>query len=219
MEAKEQKQQPIRKRIFRWAKRIFKTLALMILAYLIILLVGMIPVNNDFEPSPEGIKLYIVSHAVHADIILPIESNTIDWSDEFNGYEFGSGTANKTHVAIGWGDKGFFLKTKTWDDFKISVAANALLVPSTTCVHVSFTRPEFFENRVSVTISESQYEELVKHINQSFVRNENGKPIQIPDSAYSDNDAFFDAKGRYHLFNTCNSWVGNALKKGGVFMG
>lgn len=205
-----------RLRIFRWGKQILKWTFYGALTYAAIVLIGLIPVNNSFIPSEDGIKIYVVSNEVHADIIVPIRTEVSDWSAEFSNCKFEGDVSNETHVAFGWGDKGFFLETETWEDFKLSVAANALLLPSESCMHVVFTRPEYFTDAASVTISESQYRNLEDYIKQSFKRNADERPIQISGHAYSTDDAFFEAKGRYHLLNTCNSWVGRGLKAAGV---
>lgn len=200
----------------RWAKRLYRWTMWTVAAYAIVILVGLIPVNNNFVPAENGIEIFVVSNDVHADIIVPIETEVIDWSEEFGVATFTGDVSARTHVAIGWGDQGFFIGTPTWNDFKVSVAVNALLLPSETCLHVSYTEPEFHQGVASVKVSSEQYEELVGFIKKAFVRTSTGQPIPIPNSAYGSTDAFFEAKGRYHLFNTCNSWVGRGLKKAGV---
>lgn len=208
--------QPIRKRALGWLKRLFKLTLLLLLAYAAVLLVGLIPVNNDFIPAENGIKLHIVSNAVHADIIVPKTNDVVDWTESFHEFNFSGDISTESHVAFGWGDRGFFLETETWDDFKLSTAANALLLPSRSCLHVSFTRPEYFSNTTSVVVSKEQYEKLIEFINGTFKLNAQGNRIQIQGYAYSTTDAFFVAHGRYHLLNTCNSWVGRGLKIAGV---
>jgi len=37
----------------------------------------------------------------------------------------------------------------------------------------------------------------------------------IQDHNYNQNDAFYEANGKYDLFNTCNSWTNSALKISG----
>lgn len=65
-------------------------------------------------------------------------------------------------------------------------------------------------------ISKKQYLELVKFIDAKFDRDTNGSYILIPTKAvYSDNDAFYDAKGSYSFLNTCNTWANDALKAAG----
>lgn len=71
----------------------------------------------------------------------------------------------------------------------------------------------------SVKLSPAQYGQLVEYITESFRRNADGSLIPIPNVAYGANDAFFEARGRYSLFNTCNSWVGRAMQVTGVRTG
>ena len=198
--------------IWIWLKRIVKAIGVSILLYLLIVLVGLIPVNNDFQPDPDGVLIHVTSNAVHADVIVPVSNSIVDWRQEFPAGVFSGPISAATHVAFGWGDKGFFIETPTWNDLKVSTAANALLIPSESCMHVVFTHVDSYgQEKRSVWISHSQYEKLVEYIRASFAADETGRRISIPDSAYGDRDAFFESLGRYHALNTCNSWVGRAL--------
>ena len=62
------------KKVGRWTKRLGKLLLLVVIAIAAILVVGLIPVNNDFQPTEDGIQIFLVSNAVHADIILPVST-------------------------------------------------------------------------------------------------------------------------------------------------
>mgnify|MGYP001592618524 CR=1 FL=1 len=56
------------------------------------------------------------------------------------------------------------------------------------------------------------YQKLVVFINESF-ETESGLPIKIETNAvYGKNDIFYESKGSYSLFYTCNSWTNQALK-------
>ena len=57
-----------------------------------------------------------------------------------------------------------------------------------------------------------QYELLVEQLTQTLKLDENKMPIQIPNTAYYYYDAFYEAHGVYHLFNTCNCWTGRTLR-------
>ena len=206
----------LRSKIALWIKRLFFWSGGLILIYVLILLIGLIPANTNFRQAKEGVTIYVVSNAVHADIIVPCDSTTIDWIDEFKGHQFAESIQQESHVAFGWGDRGFFLETETWDDLKISTAAKALLIPSSSCMHVTFTRPEYYSDPVAVTISNEQYGDLVDFIDSSFEKNQQQDRKQIDGYAYSTRDAFFDAVGNYHMLNTCNSWVGRGLNHAGV---
>ena len=96
-----------------------------------ILLVGMIPVNNDFSPAEDGITIFLVSNPVHVDLLLPVRTKTIDWRTQFPEECFPDLPCSTTHVAIGWGNKQFFIETPTWSDLRVATAARALLWRST----------------------------------------------------------------------------------------
>ena len=38
----------------------------------------------------------------------------------------------------------------------------------------------------------------------------------IPHAYYGNHDSFYEAKGNYSLFFTCNTWANNALKSAGL---
>jgi uncharacterized protein (TIGR02117 family) len=201
----------------RGLKWTFRLLLSAMLLYGAILLVGLIPVNNDFEPSPEGIEILVISSAIHADIVMPIETDGVNWRERFPAACFRGDTSEATHVAIGWGDKGFFLETPTWGDLKASTTAHALLWPSDSCMHVRLTKAEYLsEDARAVRISPEQYQRLVRYITATFQQNGDGSFVPITGYHYGRNDAFFDAHGTYHGLNTCNSWAGRGLQAAGV---
>jgi len=202
---------------WRWFRRMYRFFGGIFLLYLLILLIGLIPVNNDFEPAAKGIEIFISSNGVHADVVVPIQTDLIDWRESFPEENFAGNTSAATYVAIGWGDKGFYVDTPTWADFKISMALKALFTPSPCCLHVVMkSKPVSDENMRSVIISEKQYAAMVQAIQGCIERDENEKLIFIPDASYNQFDAFYEAEGNYHILNTCNSWVGWVMRETGI---
>ncbi|MCZ6855359.1 MAG: TIGR02117 family protein [Gammaproteobacteria bacterium] len=209
-----------RKRCARTLRRIARVVLIAIALYLVIVLIGLIPVNNDFKPTPDGIEILLVSSPVHADVALPIETETINWREFFPAHCFSGDTSDATHVTLGWGDKAFFLETPTWAEFRVSTTAKALFWPSDSCIHVYSTKAESLrDGSRSVRISVAQYERLVEHVKASFKQEADGSRVQIGNAAYGSNDAFFEARGAYHCFNTCNCWVGRAMQSAGIKTG
>ena len=203
-----------RRRVFRHAVRI---VLFVLLLYPAINLIGLIPVNNDFKSTPNGVEIFVISSAVHADLVMPISHEAIDWREQFPSECFVGNTDRATHVAIGWGDKGFYLETPTWADLKLSTAARALLWPSDSCMHVILTDKDYLgEDARSILMSTAEYERLVDFIQSSFRVDDKGENIQIEGFAYSNNDAFFEAIGTYHCVNTCNTWAGRAMRSAGI---
>ncbi len=206
--------------VVRWSTRFGFLVGGLFLTYLLISLIGLLPVNNNFIPDPAGVEIFVFSGEFHSDIILPLQSGTQDWTTDFPSSDFQLDPYEATHVAIGWGERNFYLHTPTWSDLKISTAAKALLIPSDTVMHVEMTvRPEYGDRYRSVQVSQTQYESITAFVNQSFARDENGNVRQIENERYGNYDAFYEAHGKYHAFRTCNCWVGEAMRAGGIRVG
>ncbi len=166
----------------------------------------------------KDISIYIVNNGAHTDIVMPVKSGVIDWS-AWVPYEQTAGKdTTKSFVAMGWGDKGFYLETETWADLKPSVAINAAFGLSTTAIHVTYyAAMKEGERCRKIDISRAQYENLVRFIQNSFQTDAAGKYIYVDtDKQYGPNDAFYDAKGSYSMLYTCNTWANNALKAAGL---
>lgn len=209
---------PARRR-WRWLRRLLVVSGAVVLAAVLYVAVGLIPVNAGFEPTPGGVAVSVVSSAVHADVVLPIRHGATDWRAWLGEGVFEAGWPEAaTHVAIGWGDRGFFLNTPEWSDLRPGTAARALLWPSDTCMHVSLTRPDFYADQElrTVRLSDAQHAALVAFVRESFSVDAHGQPGRLEGEAYGSYDAFFGARGGYHAARNCNNWVGAALRSAGA---
>lgn len=176
---------------------------------------GLSRLTVDKEPGAEDIAIYIKTNGVHADIVVPLVTGQMDWRSEI---KFANAhlddTTRITYVAMGWGDKGFYLQTPTWADLKFSTAFKAAFGLNTTAIHTTFY--EKLQEDASckkIMISSGQYKRLVNFITASFDKDARGHVLPIITNAnYSNADAFYEATGRYSLFHTCNTWTNNALK-------
>lgn len=172
-------------------------------------------ITIDKEKDTKGeVAIYIKTNGVHTDIVVPVRSELMDWSKEVK-YEFTScKDTNYKYLALGWGDKGFYLQTPEWADLKFSVAFNAAFGLSSSAMHATFYRKiQEGESCRKINISAEQYARLIKYVSGSFKRDENGHFMHISTNAnYGISDAFYEAKGRYSLFYTCNTWANSVLK-------
>lgn len=167
--------------------------------------------------TQNDMTIYILTNGVHTDLVLPIKTAQIDWSQEV---KFANTTGKDSlfeYVAFGWGDKGFYLETPTWADLKASTAFKAAFALSTSAIHATFyKRMVEGADCVKINISKEQYSRLVKYIQESFTTDTQGHLMYIQTNAnYGKEDAFYEAKGSYNLFHTCNTWANNGLKSCG----
>lgn len=170
------------------------------------------------EPNTQPqIAIYIKGDDVHTDLVLPVKTAGKDWSQSILYKYTRTGDTAFNHVAFGWGDKGFYLETPTWADLKASTAFKAAFWLSSSAVHTDYCKiPKEGKHCIRLDISNEQYLRLVKFIESSFQITTSGVPSAITTAKpYGDHDAFYEAKGRYSLFHTCNTWTNNALKSCG----
>lgn len=175
-------------------------------------------ISTDKEPTASNdISIYILTNGVHTDLVLPIKTEQMDWSKEIQFVHIRSQDTAMQYIALGWGDKGFYLETPTWADLKFSTAFNAAFALGSSALHATFYKTlKEGKGCVKISISKEQYARLVHYIHESFDKDADGHFQNIPTKAvYGANDAFYEAKGSYSLFHTCNTWANKGLKSCG----
>jgi uncharacterized protein (TIGR02117 family) len=179
-----------------------------------------IKTNTSFKSPVTGIDIYIHSNGVHTDLVIPVKTEQLNWNQFLPVTDFKMVDSTYEYVAIGWGDKGFYLDTKTWDDLKFSTVFNAAFGLGSTAMHVSYKKqkPKIDAMTKHLLISKAQYQSLIEYIVPSF-QLKAGKPIWINHEGYTSQDCFYEANGRYSMFKTCNVWTGNGLQHIGVKIG
>lgn len=171
--------------------------------------------SSNSESSSPDYELYVLSNGVHTDIVFPVKSDIIDWRTFFSTDNVRSKDSSYRFVAIGWGDKGFYLNTPEWKDLKVSTALVAALGVGETAVHVTYYRNMHEnENCYRINIDSLQFLKLKDYILSSIDIDDNNRAIPIQTTAhYGEDDAFYEAKGAYSIFYSCNTWANQALKK------
>ncbi|RZK11182.1 MAG: TIGR02117 family protein [Flavobacterium sp.] len=172
-----------------------------------------IPVNSEDKDKSEDVTIYIKTNGVHTDIVVPIRNEYKDWSQKVQFAHIKSQDSTMQYIGFGWGDKGFYLNTPEWADLKFSTAFNAAFYLGTSAMHATFyNQIRETESCVKIKISEAEYQQLIAYIEDSFQHDAKGNPILINATTYGQNDSFYEANRKYHLFYTCNTWANNALK-------
>lgn len=176
--------------------------------------VPLVTVNNNFKNDQNGIKLFVVSNGMHTDLVMPAKSIFKDWTSIFPKDSFDVKDPSYSYIAFGWGDKGFYLNTPNWSDLKFSTAFNAAFGLSETAMHVRYSkeRETVDKSCVELSVDSNSYKQLITYIENSFQKKD-GKFLKISHPGYGHFDRFFEAKGTYSLFYTCNVWTNFALKE------
>lgn len=199
------------------------------------LVLGLVPLNRDYREPPSGITIYLRHNGVHTDLLLPVVTPQADWRRAFPAADFGAPLhplqtrlalaadippdANPlaTFIAIGWGDRGFYFDTPTWNDLTASTAIRALSGLGDSVMHVEYQpTPRPSASLRKLTLSDATYQRLVAVIDAAFVRDAAGMRLPYPGRGYTVHDTFYAAQGHFSPFNTCNEWVRAKLAAAGI---
>lgn len=195
----------------RFLYRAFEVFTLILSCWIICaILLPNIRVNDETKNGT--VEIFIRSNGVHTDFVLPVHNQHFAW-DTFVAPAVCNADSTYNYIAIGWGDKGFFLNTPTWDDLTFSTAFVAATGLGESAMHVDYlkTAPKLGDRGKQYFISAEQYQQLITYITGSFTLNKN-KSMLIDHAGYGKRDKFFEANGRYSLFMTCNEWTGDGMQ-------
>ena len=209
----------------RWARVLIKIVAGIVaipFVYLLAALVlGAIPVNRGWQQPAEGVTIFVRSNGVHTWIMMPAANDYMDWrpyapAEHLRDPRWG----NANHVAIGYGNRDFYLNTPTWGDLSVRTAAGAIFGIGPALLHVEYhqdPRADAWTRELRVTPDE--YRRLVAFIRPRFRLDAQGRTIPVLGRGFGPNDMFYEATGGYSAILTCNEWTARALRAAGVRMG
>lgn len=124
------------------------------------------------------------------------------------------------YLAFGYGNREFYLNTPAWKDLTARRALGAAFGNGPSLIHAYHERdPQSDQDRRPVVLSRDQYRRLSAFILASFDRDKTGRTIPLIGRGYGADDVFYEARGGYNLFYTCNEWTGSALRAAGVRIG
>ena len=199
------------KRRCRPARRI-SPLVSMLVATILLASGCLTPATDSRTPSANepATTLWIVDHGWHTSIVVRrADVDRARWPelDDFSG---------ATLVEVAWGDREFYMATSPTS----GLAIKAAVVRSGSVLHVvGFTAPvtDYFaaSEVVAIRLSNLGLDALADFVHAEYQRDRDGAPLRLGQSLYG-SGSFYAARSRYHLFNTCNTWVARALSRAGL---
>lgn len=208
------------KRIFiitgKYTGRFFEGFFAFIFVYIIAYWIfSRIPVNPKESGAPKEYTVYITLKGVHSDFIFPIRNDLKDWGKYLNLTSEFAQDSTRTFLAMGWGEKNFFMKTKEWSDLTVGTALKTTFGLGNGAMHlVQRTEPTKSEEGIfELKLSKKEYLDLCRFVEISFLK-KNNQLSRIKEHPYSKYDFFYDSGVWYSLTYTCNSWTNTGLKAG-----
>ena len=211
------------------ARQIRKALGLLaaailgpVLLYLAAALVlGTIPANRGWQEAKSGIPIFIRTNGVHTWIVVPKVTPQMDWRPLVPGADLKDPNWGRgNYVALGYGNRTFYLETPTWGDLTMKNAFLAAFGQGRSLMHADHDHnPRVAEHQRRIVLTPEEYRRLAEFIQASFQRDAAGQTVTVPGRGYGRSDAFYEAIGPYSALLTCNEWTGRALRHTGVRTG
>ncbi|HYM32932.1 MAG TPA: DUF2459 domain-containing protein [Candidatus Cybelea sp.] len=165
-------------------------------------------------PAAGTVQMAVVANWFHADLIFPVAGEGYDWRDVFGL------PSDARYVALGWGDRRFYLETPRLGDLKLSTALLALSGLDDAVVHVTWLAdlPDGPDVH-GISATPEQAAILAHYAARALVLGADGRPDAVPDRAYGSADAFYPATGHWSPFLTCNEWLARGLREARIRTG
>ena len=199
----------------KWVGRIITLILALPAAYLVAALAGsLVAVNGTWHEPAQGTTIYLADNGIHADIIMPVSAEGLDWRPLIPTGDFAAADPNARWIAFGSGEQRVYLNTPTWWDITPRTIWSAL-TGGNRVMHVEYVASPYYAVR-EVRLRPEEYRRLWSSIRADFAVDGRGRPQRIDHPGYGPADAFYRATGRENMFRTCNSWVAGRLRLAGI---
>ena len=166
------------------------------------------PGQEEFADDPDY-EVFVVQQRWHTGIVFHTSDVDPDIWPEIERY------TDRNFVDVGWGDERFYQATGD----PVGLALRSMLFPTQSVLLVyPFNLPlrrSYGQDAriIRIPLNSNQFRDLTRYVSDGYMRDEEGD-VQ-PSTIHGESDLFFLAEGKYHVFNTCNTWVARGFIEAG----
>jgi uncharacterized protein (TIGR02117 family) len=199
----------------KWVGWILTAILALPALYLVAALAGsLIPVNRGWIEPTSGTTIYVADNGIHADIIMPVEAQGLDWRPFVAKGDFAAADPSAQWISFGSGEERVYLNTPTWWDLTPRTIWSAL-AGGKRVMHVEYVPSPNYAVR-EIRLRPEEYRRLWAAIRADFALDERGRPKHLAHPGYGRADTFYRATGKENAVRTCNSWAASRLRLAGV---
>ncbi len=205
--------------LLRLIRRGVATSVLIVALYLLAALAGaMIPGETAAPDTIEdhtSVEVLLISGPIHYDFLLPLNGETRSAFAQLAAFDVPVDHPNAKWLVIGWGAQDFYTSTGSYTDIRPRAVWRALTGDASVLRVdvVGGLRHDLPATRFPLT--GSKYSRLLRAIQDNFARDQSGDLQPFAAASLSGTDRFFAAKGRFHIFRTCNTWISRMIRASG----
>lgn len=155
-------------------------------------------------------SVWLIPGPIHTDILVPL---TPEARDAFGFLEPDVPLTEAEWLLIGWGARDFYTTTGSFRDVSARAVLRAVTGDRSVMRVEQFGPLGPLDGFTEISMDTATFSTLLDDIADSFA----GPRLDVP--GLSGDDHFFPGKGRFHVFRTCNVWVGRVLRDAGLRVG
>ncbi len=199
----------------KWIGRVLTAVLAVPAIYLFAALVGsIVPVNGGWTEPNEGTTVYLADNGIHADIIMPVKAQGLDWAPLVPRSDMANAPVDAQWLAFGSGEQHVYLNTPTWLQIRPGTIW-AAVAGGPRVLHVEYVPSPTYAVR-EIRLRPEEYRRLWTAIRADFALDRHGRPMRIDHPGYGPDDAFYRATGKANAVRTCNAVVAHWLRLAGV---
>jgi len=170
---------------------------------------GRAPVGDLAGNRPTR-SVYVVSNGWHSSLVIEqADISAAVWPEQLD-------FADSRYLELGWGDQTAYMA----DRLTTRLGLRAAFASTASALQVAGFNGTVLEQFhglevAAVPLDPRAIDALGRFIHASYARDRDDRPVRLG-PGYSNDSAFYLATGRFHVFNTCNTWVARALRSAGA---
>jgi len=171
------------------------------------------------DPSERTREVLLVTGPIHYDLLLPLDQDTVARFTPLAEKGIWLDHPGAEWLIVGWGAQDFYTQTPTYQDLDPSTIWRGMTGDQSVLrFDIIGSLPADLPAR-RLKLTDKQYIRLLESVWDTLAVDENALPVRIENAGYTETDGFFAARGRFHLFRTCNVWIGERLRDAGIRFG
>jgi uncharacterized protein (TIGR02117 family) len=170
---------------------------------------AMLTVPKQETAAEKMYEVFVVQQRWHTGIVFRTKDVDPEIWPEIERY------TDRNFVDVGWGDERFY---QAMGD-PVGLALRSMLFPTRSVLlvypfNLPLQRTYGRDARIiRIPLNSQQFTALTRFVSDRYLRDEHGQAR--PSTIHGVSDLFFLAGGKYHVFNTCNTWVAHGFKAAG----
>ena len=204
-------------RVFRPIGRLIGAAFCVVLLYLAAAAIGgLLPRGVDNEAATEAgdfVEVGLIYGPIHVDFLLPADAQTRRTMAVFGPAGVPVNDPRVAHFLVGWGAHDFYTTSGsfsqiTWGATWRAISGDASVLRADVVGQVSSDVDVPY-----IRLSQAQYTALLAAIANS------ASGAALPIDGHTPTDGFVEARGRFHIGRTCNTWISDMLHAAGINAG